>query len=80
LNESSSSSNASKVPPNGSGDQGSIPLDQLKVEEANDSQTPAKVVSRSEEVWGGKPWKSSVMEIGGEVLCSQFSPLGFEKQ
>jgi D-tyrosyl-tRNA(Tyr) deacylase len=25
-------------------------------------------------VWGGKPWKRSVVELGGEVLCvSQFT-------
>ncbi|PWN87404.1 D-tyrosyl-tRNA deacylase [Acaromyces ingoldii] len=30
--------------------------------------------SRSEEVWGGKPWKRNVMEIQGEILCiSQFT-------
>ncbi|GAK64050.1 D-tyrosyl-tRNA deacylase [Moesziomyces antarcticus] len=30
--------------------------------------------ARSEQVWGGKPWKRSVVELGGEVLCvSQFT-------
>lgn len=30
--------------------------------------------SRAEQVWGGKPWKRSVVELGGEVLCvSQFT-------
>ncbi|PWN24072.1 D-tyrosyl-tRNA deacylase [Microstroma glucosiphilum] len=30
--------------------------------------------SRKEEVWGGKPWKASVVELGGEILCvSQFT-------
>ncbi|EPQ30752.1 uncharacterized protein PFL1_01653 [Pseudozyma flocculosa PF-1] len=29
---------------------------------------------RAEQVWGGKPWKKSVVELGGEVLCvSQFT-------
>lgn len=27
--------------------------------------------SRKEEVWGGKPWKSSVVELGGEILCGE---------
>lgn len=30
--------------------------------------------ARAEQVWGGKPWKRSVVELGGEVLCvSQFT-------
>jgi D-tyrosyl-tRNA(Tyr) deacylase len=29
------------------------------------------VTSRKEEVWGGKPWKSSVVELGGEILCGE---------
>lgn len=30
--------------------------------------------AQSEQVWGGKPWKRSVVELGGEVLCvSQFT-------
>ncbi|PWN50697.1 hypothetical protein IE53DRAFT_315278 [Violaceomyces palustris] len=34
----------------------------------------ATSATRAEEVWGGKPWKRSVMELGGEVLCvSQFT-------
>lgn len=33
-----------------------------------------KAKARSEQVWGGKPWKRSVIELGGEVLCvSQFT-------
>ncbi|CAO1628768.1 unnamed protein product [Sympodiomycopsis kandeliae] len=36
-----------------------------------DSSTP---VSRQEQVWGGKPWKSSLQTFGGEILCvSQFT-------
>jgi hypothetical protein len=27
--------------------------------------------SRSEQVWGGKPWKTNVVELEGEVLCSE---------
>lgn len=30
--------------------------------------------ARAEQVWGGKPWKRSVVELKGEVLCvSQFT-------
>lgn len=30
--------------------------------------------ARAEQVWGGKPWKRSVVELGGEILCvSQFT-------
>nr|CDI56440.1 related to DTD1-D-Tyr-tRNA(Tyr) deacylase activity [Melanopsichium pennsylvanicum 4] len=30
--------------------------------------------TRAEQIWGGKPWKRSVVELGGEVLCvSQFT-------
>lgn len=33
-----------------------------------------EVKARAEQVWGGKPWKRSVVELGGEVLCvSQFT-------
>lgn len=28
--------------------------------------------SRAEGVWGGKPWKTNVMELEGEVLCSEY--------
>ncbi|KAJ1020058.1 hypothetical protein NDA16_004338 [Ustilago loliicola] len=39
---------------------------------AGDAEGEAK--ARSEQVWGGKPWKRSVVELGGEVLCvSQFT-------
>lgn len=27
--------------------------------------------SRKEEVWGGKPWKTSVVELEGEILCGE---------
>ncbi|KAN0065441.1 D-tyrosyl-tRNA(Tyr) deacylase [Thecaphora frezii] len=34
----------------------------------------AEPKDRAEQVWGGKPWKKSVVELGGEVLCvSQFT-------
>ena len=26
--------------------------------------------SRPEQVWGGKPWKTNVVDLEGEVLCS----------
>lgn len=30
--------------------------------------------TRSEQVWGGKPWKQNVMDLEGEVMCiSQFT-------
>uniref|UniRef100_V5EUM9 D-aminoacyl-tRNA deacylase n=1 Tax=Kalmanozyma brasiliensis (strain GHG001) TaxID=1365824 RepID=V5EUM9_KALBG len=50
---------------------------------STNSDTPAAVPTangeeggnaRAEQVWGGKPWKRSVVELGGEVLCvSQFT-------
>ena len=52
--------------------------DQSQVSGKEDVDTELKVdnleltqKSRSEEVWGGVPWKSSVMAIGGEILCSE---------
>lgn len=39
---------------------------ELKVENLELTQK-----SRSEEVWGGVPWRASVMTIGGEILCSE---------
>ncbi|CAO1625853.1 unnamed protein product [Parajaminaea phylloscopi] len=42
----------------------------------NGAETPAdsEEVSRKEQVWGGQPWKSSVVEFEGEILCiSQFT-------
>ncbi|CBQ71068.1 related to DTD1-D-Tyr-tRNA(Tyr) deacylase activity [Sporisorium reilianum SRZ2] len=50
---------------------------------ADEASTPAPAPAngeaeggsaRAEQVWGGKPWKRSVVELGGEVLCvSQFT-------
>lgn len=31
----------------------------------------AIATSRSEQVWGGKPWKTNVVELEGEVMCSE---------
>lgn len=28
--------------------------------------------SRAESVWGGKPWKTNVVELEGEILCSVY--------
>lgn len=39
---------------------------ELKVEKLELAQK-----SRSEDVWGGVPWRSSVTAIGGEILCSE---------
>jgi D-aminoacyl-tRNA deacylase len=38
-------------------------------DEGNDEQK-----TRSEQVWGGKPWKQNVIDLEGEVMCiSQFT-------
>lgn len=31
----------------------------------------AEKSSRKEEVWGGKPWKTSVVELEGDILCGE---------
>ncbi|PWZ01538.1 D-tyrosyl-tRNA deacylase [Testicularia cyperi] len=43
--------------------------------EAQVEEEAGKVTGdRAHQVWGGKPWKRSVVELGGEVLCvSQFT-------
>ncbi|KAJ1035075.1 hypothetical protein NDA18_000676 [Ustilago nuda] len=49
---------------------------QTSIGEAAETVTEGdgKAKARSEQVWGGKPWKRSVIELGGEVLCvSQFT-------
>ncbi|KAJ9478755.1 D-aminoacyl-tRNA deacylase [Pseudozyma hubeiensis] len=41
---------------------------------ASNGEAPETTNARAEQVWGGKPWKRSVVELGGEVLCvSQFT-------
>lgn len=52
--------------------------DQPQVSEKKDVVTELKVENleltqkgRSEEVWGGVPWRRNVMTIGGEILCSE---------
>lgn len=41
---------------------------------SEDPTAAATPSSRKEQVWGGKPWKTSVVELGGEILCvSQFT-------
>jgi hypothetical protein len=42
----------------------------------NSSSTSAPATtatSRSEQVWGGKPWKTNVVDLEGEVLCSMYA-------
>ncbi|CEH13972.1 d-tyrosyl-trna deacylase [Ceraceosorus bombacis] len=40
----------------------------------NDEKLSGGEGSRAEEVWGGRPWRSSVQDIEGEILCvSQFT-------
>lgn len=41
---------------------------------AGNGESTGEGNARAEQVWGGKPWKRSVIELGGEVLCvSQFT-------
>lgn len=39
---------------------------------AKSNDTSEVHASRKEEVWGGKPWKTSVVDLEGEVLCSEW--------
>ncbi|PWN31196.1 D-tyrosyl-tRNA deacylase [Meira miltonrushii] len=61
------------VPPQYSTDQTTNPTTDTPTKpaaEANDDIQKA----RSEQVWGGKPWKQNVMDLEGEVMCiSQFT-------
>ncbi|UZJ54763.1 hypothetical protein CBS101457_004083 [Exobasidium rhododendri] len=46
----------------------------MPMEPQQDDQNGSQGVVRSEQVWGGKPWKTNVMDLEGEVLCiSQFT-------
>lgn len=44
----------------------------VAVAETPSTDTTNKV-TRSEQVWGGKPWKTNVMDLGGEILCNVVS-------
>lgn len=48
--------------------------DPISASEARQEGTnnAAAATTRSEQVWGGKPWKTNVMEFEGEVLCSAY--------
>lgn len=49
----------------------SAPAAPTEVAATECSAVDAAATSRKEEVWGGKPWKSSVVELGGEILCGE---------
>lgn len=38
----------------------------------SDDVTEDSEVSRKNQVWGGQPWKSSVVQFEGEILCSWY--------
>lgn len=52
-------------------DSASPPSADQPPEDHNDDSTTT-ATTRSEQVWGGKPWKTSVVDLEGEVLCSEW--------
>lgn len=60
------------VPPQYTIDQSSKEAIDTTVKTADEGNNEQK--TRSEQVWGGKPWKQNVIDLEGEVMCiSQFT-------
>jgi D-tyrosyl-tRNA(Tyr) deacylase len=65
-----------QVPPQYNGDTGvtSVKAETGTSVVATSESDGSEVKARAEQVWGGKPWKTNVMDLQGEILCiSQFT-------
>lgn len=59
---------------NAAGDESHARARTANASTSNEAADDVTAKARAEQVWGGKPWKTNVMDLQGEILCiSQFT-------